>query len=349
MYTDASGNLVERGPVFAFGTHPQITSDDDAHPVTSARSIDNKIRVIMDELLVGNNLEEIECRGLVDEDVFDNVPLGATPDDIARCAVPRDVLPTSCPQTFNKAVCICKLDAGCGDAAKGEPVGVLDVNQDGAGDNTRFKVGSVRLQCGTIDVPLDLNASYWNPSGDQNVPAMGGFEALGPAIVMVPTFPAGSPMGTAAFLPTNTTCGLVFAESVTDKQGNQVCAPPDGDITKTCTPGNTEAFSFKVEALTARLLGVEETGVPRTMPIPVKFSAPLDPATMNNITVLQGTTPYTQVTLTLTSPDTVRITPTAVGGFAADTQYTVNVPTTMTDYYKQPLPMPSTFTFTTGQ
>src|SRR5262249_38267255 len=80
-YQDATGVLTDRAaPVFAFGTHPQITGPDEAHAVTSATAIGNKLRVIMDELLVGNYLEQIECRAPVTTDgAFDSVPIGATP------------------------------------------------------------------------------------------------------------------------------------------------------------------------------------------------------------------------------------------------------------------------------
>jgi hypothetical protein len=350
MYMDATGALSERlSPVFAFGTHPNVTSPEEAHPVTSAKSIGNKLRVIMDELLVGNYLEEIACRGQVDEDSYDLVLPGTTPDDIARCAVAKDVLPASCPGDFAKAVCICKLDTGCGETPKGGPVGVLDVNQDGAADDTRFQRGAVGLKCGTVDVPIDINMSYWNPSGDQNVPAMGGFDALGPALVLVAAVPPGSPMGMPAFLPTNTTCGLVFAPSVVDKQGNQVCAPPNGDVEQECTPGDTSAFSFKVEPLTAQntTFADGDTGISRTDPVVLKFSAPLAPATVANITVTQGGTAFTGFTLSQPFTDTVRLTWSGTG-LAANQQYTINIPATVTDYFAQPPPMPTTFTFTTG-
>lgn len=347
---NASGNLVERPtPVFAFGTHPQVTSEDQAHPVTSAKSIDNRLRIIMDELLVGNHLEEIACRSPVDEDAYDRVPVGATPDDVARCSVARDVLEKSCPDG-PRAICICKLDGGCNGIEKGKPVGVKDENGDGAADDTRFIAGAVGLRCGTIDVPINTEQSYWNPSGDQNVPAMGGFDALGPAIVLKPAAPVGAPMGVVPFFPTNTTCSLVFDPSVVDKQGNQVCAPPDGDITKGCTPGDVSAFTFKVEPLSSRVLALQpgQTGVSRTNAIQIKFSAPLAEDTLSGIELLVGGNPYPDVTIATSTPDTVRLTPTADGGFPAETEFTISIATSVTDYYDQPLPMPFTFTFTTG-
>lgn len=108
VYQDASGAYNDRlSPVFAFGTHPQVTSEDQAHPVTSAKAVSNKLRIIVDELLVGNYLEEIQCRAPVDNDAYDIVPLGATPDDIARCSVAKDLLPSSCPGANTLSVCIC--------------------------------------------------------------------------------------------------------------------------------------------------------------------------------------------------------------------------------------------------
>ena len=84
------------GRVFAFGTHPQATNED--YPALGTGMVtalagdttrQQKLRIIMDELLVGNYLEEIACRGQVDDDAYDSVPTTATPSDIARCSVPK--------------------------------------------------------------------------------------------------------------------------------------------------------------------------------------------------------------------------------------------------------------------
>ena len=95
-WTDSTGAAQAPRRVFAFGTHPQSEepSNDDEHAVTTAdpKAI-GPIRIIMSELLLGNYLEQIECRGVVGTDVFDNVPVNATPDDIAKCSEADDVLP----------------------------------------------------------------------------------------------------------------------------------------------------------------------------------------------------------------------------------------------------------------
>jgi hypothetical protein len=354
-YTDTTGAFLPRR-VFAFGTFPDATSDLD-HAVTSASSTSQALRIIMDELLVGNALEEIQCRGQVDSDAFSSVPLGATPDDIALCAVNTDALKQSCHG--DHAVCICQLDAGCTVGAtlipKGDPVGVLDNNNDGAADNTSFKAGAVGITCtpsgGTaINVPIDLDQSYWNPSGDQQVPAMGGYDALGPAIVLVPT---------GGNLPTHTTCGLTFADDVVDKQNNRVCAPPAGrpatctgaiedcSADLECTPGDVSAFSFGVEALRLTVLGITDgaTGVNGANAITISSNAPLDINSIQNITLSPAPAPGT-FTIALSMPKQIKITFTTP--LTPATMYTLTIPPTVTDTFGQGAPAPITIHFTTA-
>lgn len=332
--------------VFAFGTFPDATADMD-HEVTSASASGQSIRVIMDELLLGNRLEEVQCRGQVDDDAFSSVPDGATPDDIAACSVNADSLKVSC--RGDHAVCICHIAAGCGGIAEGDPVGVLDVNNDGAADNTSFKAGAAGIKCGAIDVPIDLDMSYWNPSGNQQVPAMGGYDALGPAIVLVPK---------NGNVPTNASCGLTFASDVLDKQGFQVCAPPAGRPAScsgaiddcqdglSCTPGDLSAFSFKTESLRITVLGISDgaTNISATTPINASANAPLAPATIAGITITPP--PPADFTITQPMPALIKFTPTTP--LAANTTYTITFPVTVTDSFGQPLPAPLTVSFTTA-
>jgi Bacterial Ig-like domain len=332
--------------VFGFGTFPDATSDLD-HDVTSASASGQSLRIIMDELLLGNRLEEVQCRGQVDDDAFSSVPDGATPDDIAACSVNSDALKASCHG--DHAVCICQLDAGCGDVAKGDPVGVLDVNNDGAADNTSFKRGAVGIRCGTIDVPIDLDMSYWNPSGDQQVPAEGGYDALGPAIVLVPQ---------GGNVPTNATCGLTFSVDVLDKQGFAVCTPPAGRPASCsgaiddcqagldCTAGDVSAFTFKSEGLRITVLGVSDgaTNVSATTPIFANANAPLAAASIAGVTI----TPAPPADFTITQPMPAQIKFTMTTPLAAATTYTLTFPVTLTDTFGQPLPAPYTLSFTTA-
>jgi hypothetical protein len=337
-------NLSRR--VFAFGTFPGATPDID-HAVTSAAATGQSLRIIMDELLQGNRLEEVQCRAQVDSDAFSSVPDGATPDDIAACSVNADSLEASCHG--DHAVCICQIATGCGDVAMGHPVGVLDVNNDGAADNTSFKAGAVGIRCGTIDVPIDRDMSYWNPSGDQQVPASGGYDALGPAVILVPV---------GGFVPTNITCGLTFSADVLDKQGNQVCAPPAGrpascdqrlddcQADLECTPGDMSAFTFKTEPLRVTALGINngDTGINVMNPIFVGANAPLAAASIANITI----TPAPPMDLQITQPMPAQVKFTPVTPLAASTMYTITFPVTVTDAFGQGLPAPYVFSFTTA-
>jgi hypothetical protein len=225
--------------VFGFGSHPLATADD-AHPVTTATAAGNRLRVVVDELLAGEALEEVRCRAPVDDDAFARVPAGTTADDVARCAAPDDALAASCPGTGPHDLCVCALDGGCpaGGAviARGASVGVVDVDQDGAADTARLVAGTASVRCGATDVAIDLAASYWTPAGTQQRPASGGFDALGPALVIVP-----------ATLPTGATCGVTFGDRVVDRDGVRLCAPADGDRANGCTPGDTSAIAFTVE------------------------------------------------------------------------------------------------------
>jgi Bacterial Ig-like domain len=335
--------------IFGFGTFPGLTSDSE-HQVTSASATAQKFRIIMDELLEGNYLQQISCRGAIDSagDTFGSVPVGATPDDIAKCTSAADVLPVTCVGPF--AVCV-------GPDPK-HPVGVLDVNEDGAADAQRFFPGAVEIHCsdasGTdINVPIDLDNSYWNPSGDQLEPAMGGLDALGPAIVLVP--------GQA--MPTGTKCGLVFSPTVVDKTNISVCIPPGGlppgatddagDIGVGCTPTHTPAdftqFTFGVEAfrVSDSNPSTGDTGVSIMDPSSVTFNAPVDPLSLGEIAVTQAGAPYTKYTTAL-SQNNQRITFTWTGGLMPMTVYTITIPTSVTDAYGEPLPSSETITFTTG-
>jgi hypothetical protein len=347
---DSQGNeMTPLDPVFAFGTHEEAAASE-VHPVQTALAVGNRLRIIMDELLVGNHLEEIACR----DGSYGRIPVGADPDDIARCSGPNDVLPSRCPASDRHSVCICENPAGCavGPLSEfplctilentvmvqpGAPVGIVDCNQDGAADRFRFISGAVGIQCGSITVPIDREASYWTPSGTQNKPAMGGFDLLGPAIVLVPDGP----------MPTDIGCSLSFSPEVVDKQGIQVCAPPNGDVAVPCTPGDVSAFTFGIEPLKIRP-PVPAINVNRNNPVTFVVNAPFDPATLMLGGIDIVPTPPGAVTISLLPMTTNVIAISVMGGWAAQTEYAVTFPTTITDTYARPLPQPTTHRFTTG-
>jgi hypothetical protein len=330
----------------AFGSHP-LAEPSEVHPVDAALAFGNGLRVVVDELLVGNDLEEIGCRGTVDDDPpggdrFGRVPAGATPDDIARCAVADDALQKSCDPDNRRSVCICRRAGGCtrnsgGAVAEGDPVGVLDVNQDGAADAARFIAGAVGIQCGAIAVPIDLDQTFWSPASDQDAPALGGLDELGPAIVVVPNGP----------LPAGTRCGLAFGDGVVDKQGERVCAPPRGDLAAGCTPGDLSAFSFGVEplAVIASSIADLQTDVPRTMKLELGFNTPVDPATLAAALLV----PAPPAPPARSSPMGIGLVlDFAAAPLAPQTQYTLTLPAAITDTFAQPLAQPRSYRFTTG-
>lgn len=332
--------------VFGFGTHELATADEVVDEINAAIVLNNDFRLIIDELLVGNNLEEIACRSAVDDDEFQRIPLGANPDDIARCAVADEALDSSCFGAT--AVCVCQNDAGCARGVeiveKGKPVGVLDQNQDGAGDDFQMIAGAVGIQCGDIDVPISLNGdqtgSYWNPSGDQNRPAMGGFDALGPALVLKSAGP----------LPTNLPCTITTSEEVVDKEGVRLCAPPNGDIAQSCTPGDMSAWTFRTEALifVPASWSDGEMGVSRTADATFAANTTLATATIGNVTVQEGGAAFTAFTTELDMTGQLLNIKWTAPGLDANTTYTVTVTPQVTDTYGQGAPAPQTFTFTTG-
>jgi hypothetical protein len=341
--TDAAGAVTTRR-IFAFGTH-DLAEDQDypalgPNMVTTAAVSANSFRIVVDELLVGNYLEEIACRAPIDADAYDFVPVGATPEDIAKCSVSKDVLESSCPASMPHAVCICRLEGGCGEVAQGKPVGILDVNQDGAADDTRLIAGAAGIRCGTIDVPIDVNNSYWNPSGDQNRPAMGGFDALGPAIVLAPV----------DALPTGQMCQLQFSPDIVDKTNKGICAPAGGDVTKSCTEGDVSAFSFMTQTFTIANQSFMSgaTGISRTAPVIFVATAPVLATSLSGLSVRTtvGNTPVTGFTLTQPQPQTIRLT-WGAGALTPSTGYTITISTALTDLYGLPV-APVMFTFTTG-
>src|SRR6185312_11022699 len=281
---------------------------------------------------------------------FSDVPDNATPDDIAKCAVSDAALPQSCGGAL--ATCLCQIQTGCAGIAYGAPVGVLDDNDDGAADNMQLKPGAVGIVCGpngSISVPIDLSMSYWNPSGNQLVPAAGGSDALGPAIVIVPQ---------GNYLPTNTTCSLKFDPKVVDQKNLQVCAVPGGrpaactgrladcpQFLAGCTPGDVSAFSFGVQALSIiSPITDNEMGVSLTLPEFFTANAPLLQSSIANITITPA--PPGGVSITLPMPSQIEIM--FLGGLAPSTQYTLTFPTSVTDTFGQGLPAPLVVHFTSA-
>lgn len=364
--------------VFGFGWFPDVTTDID-HPVTSASASEQKLRIIMGKLLQGNYLQQVLCSTPVRIDfdgtptAYDMVPVGATPDDIAKCTQ-STVVQQTCKGDL--ATCICQLDAGCGTGTsavdKGVAVGIVDANNDGAADQMRFTPGAVEIHCTgnltnmNIKVPTDLTNSYYNPSGFQQAPfscpAPPCYDQLGPAIVLQPVA-VGMP-GTPA-VPTSSTCGLTFSPDVVDKSNTQVCAAPNGrppecdnenldqcTLDQQCTPGDVTAFSFTTEPLSVSVVDFSDgdVGVSRTQQVTVQThnKVPLDPGSIANLDIVDSNGVSPAYTVTMTQSNVIKITWTGPTGLAANTMYTITFRTTFADYYLQGLPAPIVVHFTTG-
>jgi hypothetical protein len=250
---------------------------------------------------------------------------------------------------------------------------VAALEESGDADTTQLKPGSVRIVCGhgadrSIEVPLSGQVSYYNPSGNQLVPAKGGFDALGPQLHLIPANPntlpisdsQGHPLQLVKALPTNTTCGLAFDMSVVDKANLQVCAVPGGrpascvgrladcpQFQQGCMPGDVSAFSFGVDGMTLSASVVDgQQNVSLTQPIFVTSNVPFDQNNIQNITLSPAPS---GLAISLGTPNVSQIQVSfGMAGLAPLTMYTLTVPTTVTDSFEQPPPAPLVIHFTTA-
>lgn len=328
-HTMDNGATVNR-PVIAYGRHPDAT-EDEQHPITTAPVTGQRVQVIVDELLLGRTLEELQCAATVDEDDFARLPPGATAEDLARCSGTPEQLAATC--VGERAVCV---------RADGTPVGILDrfdsagqARPDGAPDVLRLIDGAAALRCtsggASRDIPAEQMASFWQPSGNQQRledldDGFRGFFLLGPSVVLIPKGP----------LPVASRCHPVFGDEVVDKSGIRPCAGVP------CTPGDTSPAAFETVPLTALTLTPPDgaTGVPRNLEIVLTTSAPL--AEAPTISVLPAAS--FSVLFSATAPNRVTLRSTAM--LSPQTRYTFSVP--LRDTFGLGPAAPLTFSLTTG-
>jgi hypothetical protein len=180
---------------------------------------------------------------------------------------------------------------------------------------------------------------------------------LGPAVVLVSDQATG--------WPTSSDCSVVFDDSVVDKDHEQVCAPPGGDITAACDPGDTSLVTFRSEPL--RIQTTNPADDAQSVPL---LSDPdvcptADPcarmvATLN--TIIAGTPDPGAAVLEDEGGNPVAVTTRrnpeipsqlevfVTGGFTASTTYTLEYTTALTDAFGVALPddQTRTITFTTA-
>lgn len=338
-FTSANSAVVRFG--LAFGDHPDIPQQEEDALDGDDRVVDNaiaatgasgaKLRIVLDELVRGNDIEEILCA----DDTYSRVPVGTDPDDIAKCS----------PPDLSECEAVCIGESG--------PVGIKDRNGDGAVDD--FMGYGVRMidygggelaasvVCDGQLIPLISSGpgrSFFNPSGNQFIPAGAGVNGLGPALVLIP----------ALGLRSGSTCTVAFRPEVVDKDGNRVCAPPGGDIKQDCAgEGNTEAISFQVEPLAFSVTTPSNGDVlePDGVFILLEFVTKLDASTLGAITMSTGGTDV-PIDVSVAEDDASKVRVNAPGGYLPDSEYTITVGTGVSDMLGGTPAEPFTLVFSTG-
>lgn len=320
----------------AFGTHKAEFFEDDDGMVTTAISLGaQEIRVVLDELVRGNSLEEIACA----DGSFSRIPNGTTPDDVADCAGPADAI-LKCTK-----VCI---------GGDGAPIGILDADDDGAADDFRMinygndpnnaELG-VSLVCDGTNVPLDPESSFWSPSGNQTFPSNNtlGFRGIGPAVVLKPKADVG--------LRTGSSCSLVFRPEVTDYDSNPVCAPTGGLPAEGCSGPDTSKIAFNTEVLTLSnsvpLPDATNVALNASAFILLAFNANLDATTVSAITMTAGGAPVT-INPLVQEDDPTSVLLTLDDDFLPDTAYALTVGTGLKDLLGGSMTTPTVLNWTTG-
>lgn len=217
----------------AFGKHEDKFFEDDDGIVNTAITLPSQeIRIIFDEILRGNRLEEVECA----DGSYSVIPDGTTPDDISDCAGTA----VNC-----KKVCI--------DTTTNNIIGVKDDDDNKSADSFRMRDYNpdpkiielgVMLKCDGVDVPLSQEFSFWSPSGNQTFPSnpILSYRGLGPALIIKPEAATG--------LRSGAKCNITFRDDVTDYDNNVICAPANGIPKEGCDEGDTSKVSFSTEVLT---------------------------------------------------------------------------------------------------
>lgn len=313
----------------AFGTHPELEESDDGEVLSAVARGSQRLRIVFDELLVGNDIEEVACA----DGSFSRIPPGTTPDDISACAPPE----------LSNCTKVCQGDSG--------PIGILDAEEDGAADDLRMIADVVTVTCDGVEMPWDPQQSSYQPSGNQLITAGPlGINSLGPAIVIVPS----------QGLRTGAQCGININQNVVDKDGIRPCAAQGAN----CAPGDFSAISWTVEGL--RVTGSDPVdgqmnvaptvGTSGNASALVQFNAAISPDSLGAITLADETAAFADcgtpavapcITKSVGQNDPTLVTISVVGGYTPLNMHTVTVGTGLADLFGGTLPTETTFTFTT--
>jgi len=333
--TSDTTSLIKEGQL-AFGTHAASFFDNDDGEVLSAIALGaQEIRIVLDELVRGNDLEEIACA----DGSYSRIPRGTTPDDIARCAGPVDSL--------------LRCDTVCLSPADGSPLGILDADEDGAADDMRMidynpddniTELAVAIICDGVDIPLDPDFSFYNPSGNQTFPSNAtlGFRGLGPSIVLKPAGDIG--------MRTGADCSVTFRPEVVDYDDNPVCAPEGGSIDNDCSGGDTSRISFSTDTLKVvntvpsdGSVGVSLSGS-GFMLVALNANVDIDSVSAITLTANGVDVPITPEI----GDDKTAISFALAQDFEPDSTYVLTVTTALTDLLGGPLATESVSTWTTA-
>ncbi len=343
----------------AFGTHPSVDETDDG-VVTNATVTNQKIRIIMDELLLGRNLEEIQCAEINGMTTWERIPEGTTPEVLDRCTRPgtencTELCTTLAPVLFDNGDPV--LDANGNPVMT--PIGLANLAPSGFSPvhSLRFIQGAVTITCDGDDMPLNTTDTFWQPSGNQLLPAGNqGITGLGPAIVLQP----------ANGLKTGADCTINFDPSVTDRDGETVCTPDFAAIAQDimdlgfheaienlecASAGDASGAAFTTETLavanTSPASGATIT--PAQTSLSIIFNAPIDPALLTpaNFALSDSVGPVAgySVVPRMDNAAIVDITNLTLVG---SENYSMTISSAVADPFGGTLPAAFTFTFSTS-
>lgn len=156
--------------------------------VATATLAGQKIRIVFDELLRGTSVEHFSCACSAGTGTD---PCG--PGGVTAAANPEDCPGGSVPDAAGKW---------------------LDVEANGVPDNALLLPDVVTLSCGGMDIVINDDNSFYNPSGNQLVPVAAGLaEGLGPSLVLTPDA-----------LPADVDCTITLS-GIVDKDGETATMP----------------------------------------------------------------------------------------------------------------------------
>jgi len=321
----------------AYGEHPEINDldgdpdttpfyADHAGPVNAAFITGNKIRIILDELLIGGTIEQFACACW--HHPAPTFPAGTPPGCTTRGFAfgDREVDVNQC------STCEDDLDTPVNETGK-----CADYNFDETPDrsfligdeNTGTSVFTVTCDGTQIPIPVE-NGGFWQPSGNQLIPTAINIDALGPALVVLP--PA---------LRSDADCTIEISSTVTDKDGLPVEWP-------------SGAFSFHTEVMTVASTQPAngQTNVDVTLTeISVGFNTDVDPDTADFLIVreaVSGTEVLGTGAVDPADPSSIIFTLDAGESLQPNTEYEIVIPTTILDAFGGAFPAEEINAFTTG-